>query len=122
MVCPDTESGPLFLPEQRDVLHVLGYLQLQNGSPAKAAVIFDALAAADPSDPSLVLSHACALLRSGRSADALVLLDALTVDGEDLTLSWLLRGQALSQLGRVAEAARAMRMFIRHRHADEGRS
>lgn len=111
----------VFTNEQRDLLHVLGYLQLLHGSPGKAAAIFDALSATLPSDPLLALSHACALQRSGQSAEALAALDTSDAQhfvGEHLTLAWLLRGQALSQLGRVAEAARAMRMFIRHRHAD----
>lgn len=115
----------IFTDEQRDLLRVLGYLQLQHGNPGKAAAIFDALLATAPSDPRLALSHACALLRSGQSAEALKALDTSgdqSFAGELLTLAWLLRGQALSRLGRVAEAARAMRMFIRQRHADAAKA
>ncbi len=119
------DAPQVFTDDQRDLLRVLGYLQLQHGSPAKAAAIFDALSATHPADPLLALSHTCALLRSGQSADALAALDAASAQdfsGEHLTLAWLLRGQALSRLGRVAEAARAMRMFIRQRHAEAAKA
>ncbi len=117
----EMEAAPMFSDTQRDLLRVLGYLQLQHGHAGKAATIFDALSATAPADPLLALSHACALLRSGQAADALAALEAPIFNGEHLTLAWLLRGQALSRLGRVAEAARAMRMFIRQRHADEAK-
>ncbi|MEO0317644.1 MAG: hypothetical protein RL404_1321 [Pseudomonadota bacterium] len=115
----------VFSDEQRDLLRMLGYLQLQHGSPGKAAAIFDVLSATQTSDPILALSHVCALLRSGQSAEALAALEASGAQdfsGEQLTLAWLLRGQALARLGRVAEAARAMRMFIRQRHADAAKA
>ena len=117
-----TTDTPVFSDAQRDLLRVLGYLQLQHGHSGKAATIFDALSATLPADPLLALSHACALLRSGRAAEALAVLEQPTFNGEHLTLAWLLRGQALSRLGRVAEAARAMRMFIRQRRADEAKA
>ena len=113
---------PVFSDVQRDLLRILGYLQLQHGHAGKAATIFDALSATLPTDPLLALSHACALLRSGQPADALATLEQPIFTNEHLTLAWLLRGQALSRLGRVAEAARAMRMFIRQRRADEAKA
>ena len=116
------DDAPVFNDAQRDMLRVLGYLQLQHGHARKAATIFDALSASMPADPLLALSHACALLRSGQAAEALAALEPPLFHGEQLTLAWLLRGQALSRLGRVAEAARAMRMFIRQRHADEAKA
>ncbi len=112
---------PVFSDTQRELLHVLGYLQLEHGDAGKSATIFDVLCEISPFDPLMALSHACGLLRSGQAAAALASLDRLNFTGEDLTLAWLLRGQALSRLGRVAEAARAMRMFIRQRPADEAR-
>ncbi len=119
----DTFSeNPVFSPTQRDLLHMLGYLQLQHGDAHKAATIFDVLYEISPSDPLLALSYAWGLLRSGQPLAALRALEGLSFSGKHLTLAWLLRGQALSRLGRVAEAARAMRMFIRQRHADEVRN
>ncbi len=112
---------PVFNDTQRNLLHLLGYLQLQHGDAGKAVAIFDVLSEISPSDPLLALSHACGLLRSGQPAAALATLEHPIFTGEYLTLAWLLRGQALSRLGHVAEAARAMRMFIRQRHADEAR-
>ncbi len=121
----DSLHPAVFTDEQRDLLRVLGYLQLQHGNTGKAAAIFDALAATCPTEPVLALSHACALLRSGQAAAALAVLEASGTQefsGPHLTLAWLLRGQALSRLGRVAEAARAMRMFIRQRHAETAKA
>ena len=114
-------TTPLFSHVQQDLLRVLGYLQLQHGDAGKAATIFDVLSTISPSDSQLALSHACSLLRARQPAAALAALDQRAFSGEHLTLAWLLRGQALSRLGRVAESARAMRMFIRQRHADQGR-
>ena len=113
---------------QSDVLKVLGFLQLQHGDPLDAVVLFDALRSLFPSDRKIVLSLALACLRSGDPLTALeVLDDAMPISMSELQTSaplrhgaldpchHLLRGQALAALGRMAEAARAMRLFIRHR-------
>lgn len=109
---------PAFSFEESDALRLLGLLFLQNGRPARAAMVYDVLCALMDDDQQLKLSHACALLRSGDPASALTVLDKVFPAPADPALAWLLRGQALSQLDRPLEAARAMRMFIRHRQAD----
>ncbi len=105
-VIPDDES---------DALRLLGMLLLQNGMPSRAAICFDVLCELAGQDEKLQLSKACALIRSGDAGSALGVLEHVFPSPADPAVAWLLRGQALSQLGRPLEAARAMRMFIRHR-------
>lgn len=117
-----------------DVLKVIGFLQLQHGEPADAAVFFDALRALFPEEQKIALSLALARLRAGDPQAALAILDdAANAFGPDSrsgtglepgTLDpchHLLRAQALAALGRMAEAARAMRLFIRQRRIIESR-
>lgn len=108
-----------FAPEQLDLLRVLGYHHLQNGNPARAAQIFDALQTLHPDDASVSLSLACALLRSKQLEQAMQVLDSIPGTQANSALAWLLRGQALTQTGRMAEAARAMRLFIRYRASEK---
>jgi hypothetical protein len=105
-------------PDESNSLRLLGLLLLQSGMPLRAAVIFDALCGLIDDDQQLVLSHACALLRSGHPENALSVLERIFPEPTDPALAWLLRGQSLFRLGRPLEAARAMRMFIRHRQDD----
>lgn len=111
-----------------DVLRVIGFLQLQYGNPSDAIVVFDVLRAAFPSDRKIAMSLALAWLRKGEPQSALDVLDdiqspppadsfplaAFLPDALDPCFH-LLRGQALAGLGRLAEAARAMRLFMRQR-------
>lgn len=108
-----------FPSEQLDLLRVLGYHHLQNGSSVRAAQIFEALQALHPEDASISLSLACALLRSGQPDQALLVLESIPRPHADSALAWLLRGQALTKNGRMAEAARAMRLFIHHRSKEK---
>jgi len=108
-----------FPPEQLDLLRVLGYHHLQNGSSVRAAQIFEALQSLHPEDASISLSLACALLRSGQPDQAMLVLDTVPGSQADSALAWLLRGQALTKNGRMAEAARAMRLFILRRSKEK---
>lgn len=108
-----------FAPEQLDLLRVLGYHHLQNDNPARAALIFDALQALRPDDASVSLSLACALLRSEQLEQAIQVLESISGRQANSALAWLLRGQTLTQTGRMAEAARAMRLFIRYRASEK---
>lgn len=107
-----------FPPEQLDLLRVLGYHHLQNGSSVRAAQIFEALQALHPEDAGISLSLACALLRSEQPDRAMLVLESISGSQADSPLAWLLRGQVLTRNGRMAEAAHAMRLFI-HRRAKE---
>lgn len=104
-----------FPSEQLDLLRVLGYHHLQNGSSVRAAQIFEALQALRPEDASISLSLACALLRSEQLDQAMLVLESIPGSHADSALAWLLRGQALTRNGRMAEAAHAMRLFIQRR-------
>ncbi len=115
---PVAPEHSAFTGEESDTLRLLGMLLLQNGSPARAAMIFDALSALIDDDQQLKLSFACALIRSGDPSGALSVLENVFPEPADPAVAWLLRGQALSKIGKPLEAARAMRMFIRHRLTD----
>ncbi len=126
---------PTVLPaKQVDVLKVIGFLQLQYGEPAEAVVLFDALHALFPADRNLALSLALARLRTGDPQSALEVLNDTPgmatadsplgtgyVPGSLDACHHLLRAQALSALGRMTEAARCMRLFIRQRRLFESR-
>ncbi len=120
----DRQRSPAFSAANADVLKVIGYLQLQHGDPSQAVILFDALHALFPSDPKIAMSLALASLRSGDPQAALVVLDEFAHPAQAAggTLAealepcrHLLRGQALAALGRMPEAARSMRLFIRQR-------
>ncbi len=120
---PDSRSQGDSAPDHADVLKVIGWLQLQHGDPLQAVTLFDALHALFPSDGRITLSLALASLRAGNPRTALDTLESLTVEASvsdpvvnDLyPCHQLLRSQALAALGRMTEATRAMRLFIRHR-------
>jgi hypothetical protein len=104
-------------------LKVIGWLQLQHGDPSQAVTLFDALHTLFPSDRRVTLSLALASLRAGNPQTAFDTLERLNMESlpDDPVLDelypcqQLLRSQALAALGRMTEAARAMRLFIRHR-------
>ena len=104
---------------QLELLNVLGYQYLQNGRPKRALLIFEAMQAIQPLNSNYAFAAACACIRCNDGIQALQILDSLSKTQNDVALSWLLRGQALAQLGRMAEAARAMRFFIMRRTADD---
>jgi predicted Zn-dependent protease len=97
---------------QRELLQMLGYSYQRNGRSEQAGIIFAALHTLDPDDAFVAKSLACAYVRTGKPEQALLLLDHLLDCGDASALTHLLRGQALGLLGRVAEAARAMRFYV----------
>jgi predicted Zn-dependent protease len=104
---------------QLELLNVLGYQYLQNGRAERALLIFEAMQCLQPDNSRYAFAAACSCLRCNDATQALLILDTLTKSQNDVALSWLLRGQALAKLGRMAEAARAMRLFIMHRAIEE---
>ncbi len=125
---PDIRSQVDSTLNDADVLKVIGWLQLQHGDPLQAVTLFDALYALLPSDRRVALSLALALLRAGNPQAALDTLEHLSIETSSTDLivddlcpcQQLLRSQALASLGRLAEAARAMRLFIRQRRLLDG--
>lgn len=125
----DVESS---LPDasQAGLLKILGYLHLQHGDPAKAVIIFEVIHRLYPDDRKILLSLATSLLKSGDPARALAVIDASpeterasgnSAESFDcyLPCRYLLRGQALAALGRKAESARAMRIFLHQRRLQD---
>ena len=108
-----------FLPRQLDLLNLLGYQHLQHGNADRAVVIFDAMHALSPGNTKVILSLAYASLQAGEADKALKVIDDLSSADADHALAWLIKGKALLQTGRVAESARAMRLYIRKRNADQ---
>jgi Flp pilus assembly protein TadD len=112
------ESG-MFLPRQLDLLNLLGYQHLQHGNAHRAVVIFDALHALTPGNTKVILSLAYACLQAGEPDKALNVMEDLPKSDVHDALACLIKGKALLQTGRVAESARAMRLFIQKRHAGQ---
>jgi predicted Zn-dependent protease len=104
--------------DQSNLLHLLGYHHLQHGNAPQAALIFESALSFDPLNVKIVQGLACAYLRSGHPDQALSLLERLPNEHKANALTWLLKGQAFTRTGRVAEAAGAMRMFIQMRAAE----
>ena len=104
--------------DQADLLHLLGYHHLQHGNVTQAALIFESAFSFDPLNTKIVQGLACAYLRDGQPERALSLLEKMTQGHRDDALTWLLKAQAFTRTGRVAEAAGAMRMFIQMRAAE----
>lgn len=117
---PMTSLIPMPVPAAHlELLNLIGYQHLQNGRPQRALRIFEAMQALAPDNVQYGLAAACASLRCGQAEEALKTLDGLATSQTHEALAWLLRGQALTQLGRMAEAARAMRLFIRRRAQED---
>lgn len=102
-----------------ELLHLLGYQYLQHGRPGKAAMIFEIILAVDPFNAKASQALACAHLRDQQAERALAVLDQVPELHKYDALTWLLKGQAFTKLGRLAEAARAMRMFILKRSEED---
>lgn len=104
--------------DQSNLLHLLGYHHLQHGNASHAALIFESALSFDPLNEKIIQGLACAYLRDGLPEQALSLLEKLPNEHKANALTWLLKGQAFTRTGRVAEAAGAMRMFIQMRAAE----
>jgi Flp pilus assembly protein TadD len=104
--------------DQSNLLHLLGYHHLQHGNASQAALIFELALSFDPLNAKVLQGLACAYLRDGLPEQALSLLEKLPNEHKANALTWLLKGQAFTRTGRVAEAAGAMRMFIQMRSAE----
>ncbi len=108
--------------DQSNLLHLLGYHHLQHGNASQAALIFESALSFDPLNVKISHGLACAYLRGGHPEQALSLLEKLPIEHKANALTWLLKGQAFTKIGRVAEAAGAMRMFIQMRAAENSQN
>jgi type III secretion protein Y len=101
---------------QRDFLLLLGFRHIQTGSLSEALAIYEVLHVLSPTDLKITHALIYVYLKMGHIEYALNELEKLTNQTNSDPVTWLLRGQTLSQLGRTAEAAKAMRMYIRLRN------
>lgn len=118
LTLPDTSPLSVLTQDQSELLHLLGYHHLQYGNASQAVLILESAFSFDPFNTKIVQGLACAYVRSGRPEQALSLLDMLPGEHKTDALTWLLKGQAFTKLGRIAEAAGAMRVFIQMRDAE----
>jgi Flp pilus assembly protein TadD len=118
LLLSDAPPLPGLDQDQADLLHLLGYHHLQHGNVSEAASIFESAFSFDPYNARVVQGLACAYLRGGQPERALSLLEKVPQEHKGEALTWLLKGQAFTRTGRVAEAAGAMRMFIQMRAAE----
>ena len=102
----------LLSDQQDDLLRLLGHIYLRHGRAAHSAILFHAIHALRPDDRFIARALACSWVRSGKAREALPLLDLLLERGDRSPLTHLLRGQALSCMGRSAESSSAMRLFV----------
>ncbi len=105
-----------FPHSQRDFLLLLGFRHIQTGSISEALAIYEVLQVLSPSDIKISQALIYVYLKIGQLDFALNALEKLTNSANSDPVTWLLRGQTLSRLGRTAEAAKAMRMYIRLRN------
>lgn len=115
-----TDCSQIDLPlaeEQCDLLKVLAHTYLQQNLADKAVVLLQAVYSAYPGDVLVRTLLAFAYVRCGRPYEAMLLLDWHSAEGKLASEIHLLRSQAYSQMGRMADAAAAMRHFISARRA-----
>lgn len=104
-------------PAEMSLMELLAHALLQNGRPAKAVTLLEALDVIRPEQPQILRALAVALLRAGHPQDALQTLDRLALAGGVDATFHLLRSQALGGLQRAPEAMAAMRTFVELRTA-----
>jgi predicted Zn-dependent protease len=100
---------------QKDVMKLLTHTYLQHGKPDRALVLLHALRSLAPSDALNEKLLAYAYVRSSRPYEAMLLLDALIERGDASAEVHLMRGQAYAQMGRMSDAAWAMRHYVEAR-------
>jgi type III secretion protein Y len=105
-----------FPVSQRDFLLLLGFRHIQAGSMSEALTIYEVLHVLLPNDIKITQALIYVYLKIGNIECALNELEKLLSQPISDPVTWLLRGQTLSQLGRTAEAAKAMRIYIRLRN------
>ena len=110
------QNNAIALPDEyRDLLSVLGYVYLQNGHAERAVILFNALHALDPEQSSIVNSLAWTSIHCGKAEEALILLDHRLQHSPTSPITHLLRSKAMIALGRSAEGAHSMQLFVRAR-------
>jgi predicted Zn-dependent protease len=102
---------------QQDLLRLLAHVYLQHDKPERAVVLLHALHALAPGDALSEKLLAYAYVRSGRPHEAMLLLDPLLERGGVGPEVHLMRSQAYGLMGRMSDAAWAMRRYVEARSA-----
>jgi tetratricopeptide (TPR) repeat protein len=106
------------LPDaERDALALLGGFFLQQGQAERALTVFAGLEALEPQVMSHARLVAVAALAAGRPERALIALDRIALGGQIDDVFHLARAEALSAVGRAAEASASMRAWLSLREA-----
>ena len=85
----------------------------------ESILIYESINAIYPGIPEVVHSLAHAKILNNQPDLALINLKTINDKYSNDPLTWLLRSQALSQLGHNAESAKAMRFFIRFKNSEK---
>jgi Flp pilus assembly protein TadD len=104
--------------QEHSFLELLAFIFLQNARPDKAMVLLQALDLIAPLKPKVLSALALSQLRAEKPQQALATLDRLAMAGGINAAFHLLRGQALTNLGRAEEAALAMQNFVEIRRVN----
>ena len=91
-------------PREARALHMLGVAHAQRGEHAQAEELLLRAKGASPRDPTIMTDLATLLVMTGRSADALPLLDKALKLQSSLRQAMFYRGVALKNIKRTAEA------------------
>ena len=102
---------PYIGSEHRDYLSILAYIYLKNNQLEKAITVYKALWHLYPESESMAFSLSYLYLRTRQFESALFYADAYLAKRRT-SLGYLLKGQALLQLGRNYEAKEAIRHFL----------
>ncbi|MET4580347.1 tetratricopeptide repeat protein [Ottowia thiooxydans] len=97
---------------QLELMDLLSYIYLRHGLPDKAAVLLSARDLLSPDNRSTLLTLALAQVRAGKPERALETLERLALIGAVDAAFHLVRAQAFHALGRMAEAAGAMKAHL----------
>ncbi len=107
------------LPPSMQALAVLAHSHRLQGQAARAAQLYEALAALHPADGAVLLGLAASQLAAGRPAPALQALEQLALTGHAPGPAFhLLRAQALVAEGRRDEAQAAMQAALARRREE----
>lgn len=101
--------------EQRDALHLLGWVHLQCGRPAQAQVLLDSLVLAEPAHLAGRRALVVAALEVGDAGLAEQHCLALQQAGEQHAGLWLCLSQAQQMAGRLEQAQASYRHYLQRR-------
>ncbi|WP_245598145.1 tetratricopeptide repeat protein [Ottowia thiooxydans] len=109
---PDFGRADGISSTQIELMDLLSYIYLRHGLPDKAAVLLAARDLLAPDNRITLLTLALAQVRASKPERALETLERLAMLGAVDAPFHLVRAQAFQALGRIGEAAGAMRAHV----------